>query len=81
MQISRHLPRTVSHIYPSLGATADTIETGNTILLCVAALGQIRVLLLLTGLSLATFLLGALVFGHLGHIMGQSFDGPLSGCR
>jgi len=46
-------------------------ETGNTILLTVSALGTIDILLLLTGLSLAAFLLGALIFGHLGHFMGK----------
>lgn len=55
-------------------------QTGNTILLCVAAIGttttgmkngeQIR--LVLTAISLGTFLACAGIFGHLGHFMGTS---------
>ena len=36
----------------------------------MSVIGSIEVLLLLTGVSLAAFLLGAFVFGHLGHFMG-----------
>jgi len=39
--------------------------------LTVAALGSVEVVLRLTGVSLASFLLGALIFGHLGHFMGE----------
>ena len=48
-----------------------TVETGNTILLTVSAVSTTDALLLLTGVSLASFLLGALIFGHLGHYMGE----------
>ncbi|ODN84106.1 hypothetical protein L202_00119 [Cryptococcus amylolentus CBS 6039] len=45
-------------------------QTGNTILLTVAIVRLSRHQLLLTGVSLASFLGGALVFGHLGHLFG-----------
>ncbi|TXT10551.1 hypothetical protein VHUM_02056 [Vanrija humicola] len=41
-------------------------QTGNMILLTLAAVGTVPVLLLLTGVSLAGFALGAFVFGHWG---------------
>lgn len=45
-------------------------QTGNTILLTVFIIGTVRVLLLLTGVSLASFLGSAFVFGQMGHIFG-----------
>jgi uncharacterized membrane protein YoaK (UPF0700 family) len=39
-------------------------------LLTVSIIGTIRVLVLLTGISLASFLGGALIFGHIGHFVG-----------
>ncbi|KAL1409229.1 hypothetical protein Q8F55_006062 [Vanrija albida] len=41
-------------------------QTGNMILLTLAAVGTVPVLLLLTGVSLAGFMLGAFIFGHWG---------------
>lgn len=51
-------------------STFASNQTGNTILLTVSVIGTIRVLLLLTGVSLAAFLGGAFVFGHIGHFVG-----------
>jgi hypothetical protein len=45
-------------------------ETGNAILLTVSIVGA-HPLLLLTGVSLGSFLGSAFVFGHLGHFMGE----------
>lgn len=58
-------------------ADLDCKETGNTILLTVSIIGTIRVLLLLTGVSLASFLAGAFIFGHLGTFFGTSPLPPL----
>jgi uncharacterized membrane protein YoaK (UPF0700 family) len=54
-------------------------QTGNTILLCVAAIGTTttgvgrveEIKLVLTAISLGTFLACAGIFGHLGHFMGE----------
>lgn len=46
-------------------------QTGNTILLAVSALGTTEVLIVLTAISLGTFLTCAGVFGHIGHFMGK----------
>ena len=46
-------------------------QTGNTILLAVSALGNTEVLIVMTAISLGTFLTFAGIFGHLGHFMGE----------
>ncbi|ORY27067.1 hypothetical protein BCR39DRAFT_560167 [Naematelia encephala] len=51
-------------------STFASNQTGNTILLAVSVIGTHKVLLLLTGVSLACFLFGAFSFGHLGHFFG-----------
>ncbi|OXG85087.1 hypothetical protein C350_01713 [Cryptococcus neoformans MW-RSA36] len=51
-------------------STFASNQTGNTILLTVAIVRLSGHLLLLTGVSLASFLGGALVFEHLGHLFG-----------
>nr|XP_031861318.1 uncharacterized protein CI109_003290 [Kwoniella shandongensis]KAA5528390.1 hypothetical protein CI109_003290 [Kwoniella shandongensis] len=51
-------------------STFASNQTGNTILLTVAAVKMSGHLLLLTGVSLGSFLGAALVLGHLGHLFG-----------
>ncbi|WVW82227.1 hypothetical protein I302_104233 [Kwoniella bestiolae CBS 10118] len=51
-------------------STFASNQTGNTILLTVAIVRVSGHLLLLTGISLASFLSAALVFGHIGHLVG-----------
>ncbi|WRT64082.1 uncharacterized protein IL334_001010 [Kwoniella shivajii] len=51
-------------------STFASNQTGNTILLTVAVVRVSGHQLLLTGVSLASFLSAALVFGHIGHFMG-----------
>ncbi|WWC86184.1 uncharacterized protein L201_001057 [Kwoniella dendrophila CBS 6074] len=51
-------------------STFASNQTGNTILLTVAVVKVSGHQLLLTGISLASFLSAALVFGHIGHYMG-----------
>nr|ODN98707.1 hypothetical protein L204_02671 [Cryptococcus depauperatus CBS 7855] len=51
-------------------STFASNQTGNTILLTVAIVRLSGHLLLLTGVSLGSFLSAALVFGHLGHFFG-----------
>lgn len=52
-------------------------QTGNTILLAVSALGNTEVLIVMTAISLGTFLTFAGIFGHLGHFMSEpSFELP-----
>ncbi|OCF73746.1 hypothetical protein I204_05590 [Kwoniella mangroviensis CBS 8886] len=51
-------------------STFASNQTGNTILLTVAIVRVSGHLLLLTGVSLASFLSAALVFGHIGHFVG-----------
>lgn len=60
-----------SDLFRSIASLA-VVETGNTILLTVSIIGTTRVLLLLTGISLASFLIGAFVFGHIGTYLGTS---------
>ncbi|RSH83837.1 hypothetical protein EHS25_005452 [Saitozyma podzolica] len=50
-------------------STFASNQTGNTILLTVSIVGA-HPLLMLTGISLGSFLGSAFVFGHLGHFMG-----------
>jgi hypothetical protein len=47
-------------------------ETGNTILLTVSTVGTVDVLIMLTGISLGSFLFAAFLFGRLGHYFGES---------
>ena len=47
------------------------VETGNTVLLTVSIIGTTKVLLSLTAISLASFLIGAFVFGHVGLAFGK----------
>lgn len=51
-------------------ATFASNQTGNAIVLTLAAVGAARTLALLTGVSFAGFIAGAFVFGHLGNFFG-----------
>lgn len=53
-------------------STFASNQTGNAILLTVAAVGTRKVLVLLTGVSLGGFLGFAFIFGHIGHWFGES---------
>lgn len=45
-------------------------QTGNAILLTVAAVGTATILLILTAVSFGSFLAGAFMFGQIGHVVG-----------
>lgn len=51
-------------------ATFASNQTGNAIVLTLAAVGAARTLALLTGVSFAGFIAGAFLMGHLGNFLG-----------
>lgn len=51
-------------------STFASNQTGNAIVLTLAAVGTIRALILLTGVSFAGFIAGAFIMGHLGNFFG-----------